>query len=131
MQEPVPRFVQTRFVQFRQQRPKAGVNRAFLQARRSNRPAEEYREPTEEEWREFQQHFHTRKLELGDCAAPTAPPAPTNTPHPLPDARVDPAQRHRLLAIIRNLTERIKETRANGWPGELQGLLVRPPATGS
>jgi len=34
------------------------------------RPTEEYREPTETEWTAFQQHFHTRKLELGDCGRP-------------------------------------------------------------
>ncbi|MFI5591158.1 hypothetical protein ACIA5G_39330 [Amycolatopsis sp. NPDC051758] len=39
--------------------------RAFLAQRRAIRPAEEYRSLTEEEWREFQQHFQTRKLELG------------------------------------------------------------------
>jgi hypothetical protein len=38
--------------------------------------------------------------------------------------RVDPAQRHRLLAIIRNLAERIDEARVNGWLGEIQGLKI-------
>jgi hypothetical protein len=37
---------------------------------------------------------------------------------------VDPAQRHRLLAIIRNLAERIDEARVNGWLGEIQGLKI-------
>jgi integrase len=39
--------------------------RAFLDKRRATRPAEEYREPTEEEWKEFQAHFQLRKVELG------------------------------------------------------------------
>ncbi|MFG1646323.1 hypothetical protein ACGFMK_39105 [Amycolatopsis sp. NPDC049252] len=43
---------------------------AFLTQRRAIRPAEEYRSPTEEEWTEFQQHFHTRNLELGTCGRP-------------------------------------------------------------
>lgn len=44
--------------------------RTYLDARRSSRPAEEYREPTDAEWAEFQQHFQNRKLELGDCGRP-------------------------------------------------------------
>ena len=44
--------------------------RAFLDKRRATRPAEEYREPTEEEWQEFQQHFQLRKVALGDLRTP-------------------------------------------------------------
>ena len=44
--------------------------RSFLDRRRASRPAEEYRQPTDEEWKEFQQHFHARKLELGTCGRP-------------------------------------------------------------
>jgi site-specific recombinase XerD len=99
--------------------------RAFLDTRRADRPAEEYREPTDEEWHEFQQHFHTRKLELGDCARPYG--TPCNHEHACvrcPMLRVDPAQRPRLLTIIRNLAERIDEARINGWLGEIEGLKV-------
>jgi hypothetical protein len=47
--------------------------------------------------------------------------------------RADPAQRRRLEEIIRNLTDRIDEARANGWLGEVQGLQAapRPHATSS
>ncbi|WIX85715.1 site-specific integrase [Amycolatopsis sp. DG1A-15b] len=48
--------------------------RAFLDRRRAIRPEAEYREPTEAEWREFQQHFQARKLELGECARPYGTP---------------------------------------------------------
>lgn len=48
--------------------------RAFLQQRRAMRPEAEYREPTDEEWQEFQQHFELRKLELGDCGRPYGTP---------------------------------------------------------
>ncbi|CCH32992.1 site-specific integrase [Actinosynnema sp. NPDC047251] len=48
--------------------------RTFLDNRRALRPEAEYREPTEHEWREFQQHFHTRKLELGECGRPYGTP---------------------------------------------------------
>jgi len=38
--------------------------------------------------------------------------------------RVDPRQRTRLIEIIRNLAERIREAKANGWHGEVDGLTV-------
>jgi integrase len=99
--------------------------RAFLDRRRSTRPTEEYREPTDQEWREFQEHFATRKLELGDCARPYG----TACQHEhsclrCPMLRVSPKQRGRLIEIIHNLTERISEARINGWLGEVHGLQV-------
>jgi hypothetical protein len=36
--------------------------------------------------------------------------------------RMDPRQRGRLIEIIRNLEDRIKEARLNSWLGEVQGL---------
>lgn len=47
---------------------------AFLTRRRAARPQAEHREATDEEWREFEQHFHTRKLELGTCGRPYGTP---------------------------------------------------------
>ncbi|MFI1996665.1 tyrosine-type recombinase/integrase [Actinoplanes sp. NPDC020271] len=97
--------------------------RTFLDKRRGVRPAEEYREPTDEEWREFQQHFHAGKLELGDCARPYG--TPCQHEHlclRCPMLRVSPRQRDRLIEIIHNLTGRIAEARINGWLGEVQGL---------
>ncbi|TSD99858.1 site-specific integrase [Skermania sp. ID1734] len=99
--------------------------RAFLDKRRAVRPAEEYREPTDAEWAEFQQHFQTRKLELGACGRPYA--TPCNHEHACircPMLRVDPRARPRLGAIIQNLRDRIDEARANGWFGEIQGLQI-------
>ncbi|MGE7439755.1 tyrosine-type recombinase/integrase [Kitasatospora sp. NPDC001175] len=99
--------------------------RAFLDQRRAVRPAEEYREPTDDEWREFQQHFQTRKLELGDCARPYGTPCQhEHSCLRCPMLRVSPRQRPRLVEIIRNLGERIEEARMNGWLGEVQGLRV-------
>lgn len=37
---------------------------------------------------------------------------------------MDPQQRHRLLAIVQNLSDRIVEARHNGWLGEVQGLPI-------
>ena len=69
------------------------------------RPEAEYREPTEHEWREFHQHFHERKLELGTCGRPYG--TPCQHEHACvrcPMLRVDPKQRNRLVEIIRAST---------------------------
>ncbi len=86
-------------------------------------PAAEYREPTDDEWREFEQHFELRKLELGTCGRPYG--SPCKHEHACircPMLRVDPRQRARLIEITRNLADRIDEARHNGWLGEIQGL---------
>ncbi|MFI6958621.1 tyrosine-type recombinase/integrase [Nocardia sp. NPDC050408] len=97
--------------------------RTYVDGRRAVRPDTEYREPTTTEWQEFQQHFHTRKLELGTCARPYG----TGCQHEhaclrCPMLRVAPTQRNRLIEIIRNLDDRITEATMNGWLGEVQGL---------
>jgi site-specific recombinase XerD len=97
--------------------------RAFLDARRALRPEAEYREPTQPEWDEFQQHFELRKVELGTCSRPYG--TPCKHEHACvrcPMLRVDPKQHSRLVEIIRNLDDRITEARLNGWLGEVQGL---------
>lgn len=99
--------------------------RAFLDKRRSQRPEAEYREPTDQEWRDFQQHFQERKVELGECGRPYG----TSCKHEhacirCPSLRLEPAARPRLIAIIANLKARIAEARLNGWLGEVQGLQV-------
>ncbi|RBM18631.1 site-specific integrase [Prauserella sp. PE36] len=99
--------------------------RSFLANRRALRPHEEYREPTDEEWTEFQRHFQLRKLELGECGRPYG----SSCQHEhscirCPMLRVDPRQRGRLVEIIHNLKERIAEATMNRWLGEAQGLQV-------
>ena len=97
--------------------------RDFLTQRRALRPPAEYREPTDTEWDEFQQHFQLRKVELGTCGRPYA--TPCNHEHACircPMLRVDPAQRARLVEIIDNLQARQTEARDKGWIGEVQGL---------
>lgn len=99
--------------------------RVFLDQRRTARPQAEYRDPTEDEWREFHQHFALRKVELGTCARPYG--TPCKHEHACircPMLRIDPAQRNRLVEIIHNLTDRITEARLNGWLGEVAGLQV-------
>jgi hypothetical protein len=99
--------------------------RAFLDKRRAQRPEAEYREPTDQEWRDFQQHFQERKLELGQCGRPYG----TSCKHEhscirCPSLRLDPTARTRLVDIAANLRDRIQEARMNGRLGEVQGLQV-------
>jgi integrase len=99
--------------------------RAFLGKRRAARPSEEYREPTDEEWQEFQKHFQLRKVALGTCGRPYG--ASCQHEHACLRCamlRVSPQQRPRLAEIIHNLRERVAEARMNGWLGEVQGLEV-------
>lgn len=80
------------------------------------------REPTEQEWTEFRQHFHERKLELGTCGRPYG--TPCKHEHACvgcPMLRVDARQRGRIIEIIANLTERIK-AELNGRLAEVAGL---------
>jgi site-specific recombinase XerD len=99
--------------------------RAFLSQRRATRSPAEYREPTAQEWQDFQQHFELRKVELGSCSRPYG--SPCNHEHACircPMLRIDPRQKPRLMEITHNLTERISEAKANGWLGEVEGLQV-------
>jgi len=99
--------------------------RAFLDRRRALRPEAEYREPTDEEWREFEQHFEKRKLELGSCGRPYGTPcAHEHACIRCAMLRPDPAARGRLVEIVKNLADRIAEARINGWLGEVEGLQV-------
>jgi integrase len=97
--------------------------RAFLDKRRAIRPEAEYREPNDEEWREFEEHFEKRKLELGTCGRPYG--TPCQHEHACircPMLRPEPAARGRLAEITKNLADRIAEARINGWLGEAEGL---------
>jgi Phage integrase family len=99
--------------------------RAFVDQRRATRPTAEYREPTDEEWAEFQQHFQLRKLELGTCGRPYG--TPCQHEHACircPMLRIDPNQRQRLAEIISNLQQRIDEAIERRWLGEVQGLQI-------
>jgi site-specific recombinase XerD len=65
--------------------------RSFLDQRRAVRPTAEYREPTAAEWREFEQHFQLRKLELGTCGRPYGTPLQARARlHPLPHVACRP-----------------------------------------
>lgn len=98
-------------------------HRAFIARRRSLRPSEEYREPTDAEWDDFVGHFAKRKVELGTCGRAYG----TRCQHEhacvrCPMLRPDPAQQDRLAEIIGNLHDRLTEARDRGWHGETEGL---------
>lgn len=99
--------------------------RSYVDRRRATRPAEEYRQPTEAEWEEFEEHFQLRKVELGSCARPYG----SNCSHEhacirCPMLRVDSRQLQRLEHIATNLELRIAEAREHGWAGEEQQLQI-------
>jgi hypothetical protein len=99
--------------------------RSFLDKRRALRPEAEYREPTDEEWREFEEHFEKRKVALGTCGRPYGTPcAHEHACIRCAMLRPDPAARSRMTEVIANLADRIAEARINGWLGEVENLQV-------
>ncbi|MFD5428269.1 tyrosine-type recombinase/integrase [Streptomyces sp. NPDC127084] len=101
------------------------AHRAFIARRRTLRPTEEYRTPTDAEWEDFLGHFERRKLSVGTCARAYG----TACIHEHACVRCsllrpDPAQRARLVEIRDNLLDRIAEAEREGWLGEIEGLRV-------
>jgi len=98
---------------------------AFLARRRSLRPSDEYRVPTDEEWTEFLGHFERRKVSIGTCARAFSTPCIHE--HACVRCSMlwpDPNQRARLVDIRDNLLDRIAEAEREGWFGEVEGLRV-------
>ncbi|MGH9086969.1 MAG: tyrosine-type recombinase/integrase, partial [Acidimicrobiales bacterium] len=98
---------------------------AFLARRRSLRPTDEYRAPTDKEWEEFLGHFERRKVSIGTCGRAFSTPcihehACVRCPMLWPD----PNQRPRLVEIRDNLSARIEEAEHEGWRGEIDGLQI-------
>ncbi|MFB7467290.1 tyrosine-type recombinase/integrase [Streptomyces sp. NPDC056224] len=101
------------------------AHRAFITRRRTLRPAEEYRTPSDAEWEDFLGHFERRKLSVGTCARAYG----TACIHEHACVRCsllrpDSAQRSRLVEIRDNLLDRITEAEREGWLGEIEGLRV-------
>jgi hypothetical protein len=100
-------------------------HRAFIARRRTLRPSEEYRTPTDTEWDEFLGHFARRRVALGDCGRSYATPCiHEHSCLRCPLLRPSPAQRHRITEICANLGERIAEAEREGWTGEAEGLKI-------
>ncbi|WP_331459249.1 site-specific integrase [Saccharothrix sp. NRRL B-16348] len=101
------------------------AHRAFIARRRTTRPSEEYRTPTDQEWDSFLAHFEKRKVSVGTCARAFGSPCVHE--HACVRCsllRPDPAQRPRLEEIRDNLKARIIEAKREGWLGEVEGLQV-------
>ena len=101
------------------------AHRAFIARRRSTRPGEEYRTPTDAEWDEFLGHFERRKVAYGTCGRSyNTPCIHEHSCLRCPLLRPDPAQRTRLAEVHGNLLARIAEAEREGWLGEVEGLKV-------
>jgi Phage integrase family len=100
-------------------------HRAFIARRRSLRPGEEYRTPSDEEWEEFLGHFERRRVALGECGRSYSTPCiHEHSCLRCPLLRPSPDQRPRISQIRGNLLDRIAEAEREGWHGEVEGLKV-------
>jgi hypothetical protein len=98
-------------------------HRAFIARRRAERPSEEYRDLTAQEWDEFLAHFELRKVALGTCGRDYGTPcAHENACVRCPLLRVDIAQMPRLEEIHANLIDRLAEAKEQGWLGEVAAI---------
>ncbi|MGW1554141.1 tyrosine-type recombinase/integrase [Streptomyces sp. NPDC002346] len=94
-----------------------------LQQRRQIRPEGEYRNTTDEEWTEFEEHFDRRKVELGSCGRPYG--TPCQHEHACircPMLHVNPKMLARLTELEADLLQRRAQAEAEGWIGEIEGL---------
>ena len=98
-------------------------HRAFIARRRAERPSEEYRDLTAQEWDAFLAHFELRKVALGTCGRDHGTPcAHESACVRCPLLRVDPAQLPRLEEIHANLIDRLAEAKEQGWLGEVAAI---------
>lgn len=98
-------------------------HQAHLARRRKLRPIEEYRPTSESEWREFEDHFDKRKVELGQCGRPYG----TSCTHEhacirCPMLRIDPKMLARLDDLENDLVDRRARAETEGWLGEIEGI---------
>lgn len=97
----------------------------FITNRRQLRPSDEYREPTQQEWDEFVEHFGQRKIALGSCHRPYG----ADCVHEHACIRcdflqIDPGQVGRLADIRTNLEQQIAEAEHNQWLGDVDQLRL-------
>ncbi|MEU0031731.1 hypothetical protein [Streptomyces sp. NPDC006335] len=87
------------------------------------RPAEEYREPTAEEWSDFQDHFDKRRVELGSCGRPYGTPcAHEHACIRCPMLSINPKMLPRLDELEEDLVARRKRAVEEDWRGEIEGI---------
>jgi integrase len=97
----------------------------FIARRRAERPVEEYRPPTDQELKEFGEHFGRRRIELGNCVRPYG----TGCTHEHACIRcdflqVEPSQADRLAQIESDLNDRIDTAREQSWLGDVEQLQL-------
>jgi site-specific recombinase XerC len=96
---------------------------AHLHQRRQIRPSEEYRDATEREWTEFEEHFDRRKVELGSCGRPYG--TPCQDEHACircPMLHINPKMLARLSELEADLLQRRTQAETEGWIGEIEGI---------
>jgi site-specific recombinase XerD len=95
----------------------------FIDRRRAVRPQGEYRQPTAEEWNDFQEHFDKRKVELGSCGRPYGTPcAHEFACVRCPMLSINPRMLPRLDELEQDLLARRQRAIDEGWRGEVEGL---------
>lgn len=93
--------------------------------RRQLRPVDEYRDTTDAEWQEFEEHFDNRKVELGACGRPYGTPcAHEHACVRCPMLHVEPQMVDRLDEIETDLVARRQRAESEGWRGEIEGIEV-------
>lgn len=95
----------------------------ILERRRAQRPPGEYRDPTTQEWAEFEEHFDKRRVELGSCGRPYG--TPCHHEHACircPMLSINPKMLPRLDEIETDLINRRDRALAEAWHGEVDGL---------
>lgn len=96
---------------------------AYLERRRTQRPADEYRRASDAEWTEFEDHFDKRKVELGTCGRPYG--MPCQHEHACircPVLHIDPKMLARLDDLETDLVARKERAQTEGWLGEIEGI---------
>ncbi|MFD9474042.1 tyrosine-type recombinase/integrase [Streptomyces goshikiensis] len=94
-----------------------------LHHRRQIRPDGEYRDTTNEEWSEFEEHFDRRKVELGSCGRPYG--TPCQHEHACircPVLHVNPKMLGRLEELESDLVARLRRAEEENWLGEVEGI---------
>lgn len=95
----------------------------YLGRRRGTRPDDEYRDATEQERSEFEEHLDKRKVELGGCARPYG--TPCQHEHAClrcPMLAINPKMLSRLDEIEDDLLARRVRAESERWLGEVDGI---------
>ncbi|WP_197540199.1 tyrosine-type recombinase/integrase [Saccharothrix espanaensis] len=95
----------------------------FIGRRRNSRPSDEYRDVTEQEWSEFEEHFDKRKVGLGGCTRPYG--TPCRHEHSClrcPMLAINPKMLPRLDEIEEDLLARRARAERESWLGEVEGI---------